>query len=835
VLLVGTAEEIEVEGGLVTRVADSVLAAHDLEASHRWAHTQWDGHTTIGRIVSPRGLEPPGGLVPQHEHVAVLVPAFNEDGESMWTAPAVRAFGAKGVLPALHFWRFWTAEPGDFETLAAALQVPPAHDVGKARLRYRRTVPADGVGIDADLEVRGAITSIQQEETAQPSIIAAVRADLDLLNDEQANTIGLPQYGRPWIPDPDAIAVGWPNQITDDPRFRGSTGLGVWMGVEAQESLMDAAVAQAGALREAGQRIGHLALGLLAAGSLWDRRMPTDKNERLRLLGPLMSRMVAADGGIVLDRVTSGSSPLVPGLFSSAAQRLMRDRSGPTRHIADANGGLNPTEALDAANQPEDQPERAPGGLSHVDAIARQLGLPTVEELFGLDDRVLNEIMDKVRGLVDEFANKYRRERDALVEAGERDRIPALRADLGARLFEEFIQVLQEQLGAHGIPCEAGGIAEELGPELGGSVASFCVVTLTNEVARQRLIDEFRDAIRLCMARQRCPKILGNLPDVGPSCEDLVGSLPSEPPLEFAPVDLGHLSDILFIALDPRQADPPARVRLCSVLVGIDCSRLIPPEFAIGLDFPTWGLLKQYDKEWLLPGASTLLKDSVTALQTNPTFIDGFMVGINTQFMAEMRWRDMAVDRRCTPLRMFWGQVDYATHKREADIQPLAEWAKVPSDPLGAVSHQAIEPGGSRLVITFRSDLFRRYPSTLVYLVKPAAGDDLDTLLTSTPELDMPDGPPGADVELWRNGRRFFGPIFSGTLTPELTFFTFDVEPGHLDEFWLVLDEPPAELRFRNDQVLDLTNAATVASSALDQPTRVAISGQELEAQGLHG
>lgn len=49
------------------------------------------------------------------------------------------------------------------------------------------------------------------------------------------------------------------------------------MGVEAQEALMDAAVKQAGALREAGQRIGFLALGLWAAGRLWDRRLPTDK------------------------------------------------------------------------------------------------------------------------------------------------------------------------------------------------------------------------------------------------------------------------------------------------------------------------------------------------------------------------------------------------------------------------------------------------------------------------------------------------------------------------------------------------------------------------------
>ena len=93
---------------------------------------------------------------------------------------------------------------------------------------------------------------------------------------------------------------------------------------------------------------------------------------------------------------------------------------------------------------------------------------------------------------------------------------------------------------------------------------------------------------------------------------------------------------------DSRLSDPPAQVRLCGRLTGIDCSWLIPPEFPIGLDFPTWDLRRTYEKEWLLPGARSLEKDSITALQTNPAFTDAFMVGINTQFMSEMRWRDRA-------------------------------------------------------------------------------------------------------------------------------------------------------------------------------------------------
>lgn len=830
-LLVGTADELRVDGGSVTLVADSVLLAHNLEESHRWAHTQEAGGATISRILSPRGTEPGSpGLQPQREHVAVLVPTFNEAGEWMWTPGGARQFGARGSLPAFHSWRFWTAEAGDFESLATALRVLPARDVGKATLHYRRQVPQDGVDIDATLEVRGAITSLQQPETPQEEVVRVVKKDLDGLNDEAEGTIGLPHYGRPWLPDPDAFEAGWPHDLNDDPRLRGSAGLGVWMGVQAQEALMDAAVAQAGALREAGQRVGQLALGLLAGGRLWDRRVPTEPHRRLALLGPMTARLPAAGGGTVLDRVTSGSSPLVPGQFSSAAQRLLRDRTATTRHLTDGGGGgVDRTAALTWANQPERPPDRAPDGVPHVDAVTAQLGLPALEELFELDDRWLEEVMTQIQELVDAYGEKYR---DG-VRSGE-DPL-RLRPELAEPLLSELREILQARLEDRGLPCEGGTMLEQVGAHVGGTFA-LAESVLAEDGSRLQLHDLLRSAIRHCMASNRCRELVGRRRR-GFTCDDLVDHTPGPEPETQRPVDLVGLSGTVSQAVDPRAPRPPALVRLCSRLVGVDCSTLLPPEYPIGLDFPTWGLLKQYDREWLLPGADSLEKSSVTALQTNPTFVDAFMVGINTQFMSEMRWRDLAVARTCTPLRMFWGQVDHAERTREADIEPLAEWAKAPAEPIGALSHQSTkphDPAGGRLVLTFRSDLFRRYPATLVYLVKHRPDDDLDALLMSAPELERPAGP--GDAETWRAERRFFGPVFAGTLTPELTFFTFDVTPSTLEQYWLVLDEPPTELRFGNhplNRAIDMTSSATVATSALDQPTRVAIDGLALEQAGL--
>jgi hypothetical protein len=178
--------------------------------------------------------------------------------------------------------------------------------------------------------------------------------------------------------------------------------------------------------------------------------------------------------------------------------------------------------------------------------------------------------------------------------------------------------------------------------------------------------------------------------------------------------------------------------------------------------------------------------------------------------------------------------MNYVTQKRHADIQPLAEWAKAPAKDVGDLSHQTIQPAdpgnatGSRLVIVFRSDLFRRYPNTLVYLVKR------DATMTSAQEDDLLKAPPLLEhTEATRPNRVHLGPTFIGILTPEITFFCFDISPETLDQYWLVLDEPPTELRFRNDRPENKANAATYADTTLDRPTRVAISGRYLEEQGL--
>lgn len=911
VLLVGTSEEMVVEGGILN-AQDSVLRAHDLTApwaggppaageyrSYLWAHVQETAGVRHARLVSPRQLEP------LRKYAAAVVPAFNAAGGEMWTRVGENVQRNFDVLPVFYSWTFWTAEAGDFETLAAKLHIPRAGSAGKARLHYPREVEAGGAQVKPVFPVGGAIMSLQPDlglvkppemndeqlldglsallndeemgkkllallppgvtkiadltleqkrdimaALARPvqDLIAAANADLDLLNDQLVDTyapprriIPMPPYGRPWLPDPDSIENGWPDRLNDDPRFRGIAGLGTWMAVEGQEALMDAAVRQAGALREAAQRVSCLALGLLAAGRLWDRRLPDDKNEQLRIWGPILARMVTTGGDTVLRRITSGTSPLTPACFSGAAQRLLRDRATHTRRVGGVDGdpdgearGVDRREALDILNEAQPLPSRAPAGLPHMDAIGALVGVRTVEEELGLDEAVLQEIRASLAALVQEVVNEHR--------AGD----PGLRRELAARLFDAYVQTLQDALARFGLSCEGRQLAERMAQDLGLRLSAFApweevFVTFLEEVldsldARRRLDAALLLGVRRCMFQDRCRDYLERIdvPQREAFCDDLLANLPPPPQQEQTPIDLGKLHEIIAGALNPHLPTAPARVRVRATIGGLDLARLVRPEFPIGLNFPTWELLRQYDQEWLLPGVSALEKDSITALQTNPAFIDAYMVGINSQFIGEMVWRDLPVARDCTPLRMFWGAVDYKSGQRQADIEPLREWAKAPEIDIGDLVHQTVQPAdpqnssGNRLVIVFRSDLFRRYPGTLVYLFKPQPGDVLDDWLKATPDLGKVEAakPPAT--------RRFYGPTFVGVLTPEVTFFAFDVRPETLDKYWLMLGEPPAELRFRNEKPpaeVAIANSAVFAASTIDEPTRVAISGAWLEEQ----
>jgi hypothetical protein len=176
----------------------------------------------------------------------------------------------------------------------------------------------------------------------------------------------------------------------------------------------------------------------------------------------------------------------------------------------------------------------------------------------------------------------------------------------------------------------------------------------------------------------------------------------------------------------------------------------------------------------MLPGAGDLVDGDVVGLSTNPVFVESLLVGANSQTSAELRWRNVPLVTRWSPLRKFWQR-----KANEFDILPIKNWPG--AEPAGSV---ALVPAGraAEAVVVFRTSLFRRYPATVVYMY-PAAADWTAPAETN----DLTD-------------KRVL-PTFTGTIGKDITFFGFPLAPSALATHWVVLEEPPAGHRFYQQPV----------------------------------
>jgi hypothetical protein len=173
--------------------------------------------------------------------------------------------------------------------------------------------------------------------------------------------------------------------------------------------------------------------------------------------------------------------------------------------------------------------------------------------------------------------------------------------------------------------------------------------------------------------------------------------------------------------------------------------------------------LAAFDRNWFLPGVGLIPPDSVTLLNTNPRFIEAFMVGLNYEMSRELLWRGYPTDQRGTVFRHFWDRIGNAP-----DIDRIDQWDK---DPTKGVGVHMTGGSASERVLLVRGELFRRFPNTVIYAVK-SVGGKLSTNVT--------------DVKL---------PVLSGALDPDVVFVGFDLDESDLDWFF-VLQQQPTEPRF---------------------------------------
>jgi hypothetical protein len=166
-----------------------------------------------------------------------------------------------------------------------------------------------------------------------------------------------------------------------------------------------------------------------------------------------------------------------------------------------------------------------------------------------------------------------------------------------------------------------------------------------------------------------------------------------------------------------------------------------------------------------VPGLDTTPADSVTLMQTNPTFVAAYLAGLNSALGLELIWRGYPTDERGTYWHSFWGAGE--------DIGPLHLFS-------GGLADNVAPAAKSLLVLVLRGRLLRRYPDSDIYAVQASTDQNL-------PELD---------------GAAITRPLFRGFVAPDITLAGFQLttaqvlgtngQPG----YWFVLAEHPGQPRF---------------------------------------
>lgn len=197
--------------------------------------------------------------------------------------------------------------------------------------------------------------------------------------------------------------------------------------------------------------------------------------------------------------------------------------------------------------------------------------------------------------------------------------------------------------------------------------------------------------------------------------------------------------------------------------------------------------LADYDKNAFMPGIDDLPQDLIMLVQVNQFFIDAVMAGANYEMNRELLWRGFPTDLRGTPFQRFWGRFRFQglTIELLNDMEPMHQWR---AQPLGKrTDENMIDP--DRIALLVRGQLLRRYPNTAVYAWKKRTTAP-DAQNPSQLMKDANGNPPAGAIQT---------PVFSGFITPDITFFGFDIDKGDVAQWCFVLEEQMSEPRFGFD------------------------------------
>ena len=796
----------------------SASALPDLRDTWAWAHAQVSGELppggwaqllaeqpgrAISRLICPRRLEPD---TPYH---AFLVPAFEpgrlaglgqDPAGAAQATPAWPPGGAGPVtLPVYYRFGFQTADAGDFESLVRKLVprvMPP--EVGIRPMDVSQPAQDGFPGAGPPLGLGGALRSPQTADTLwqDPGKTAFQTALQQLINETSPSVddpdhpaaedpkVVPPIYGR-WhagVPAVDRTQAWWLPGLNLDPRPRSAAGLGTRVVVHQKTQLMAAAWQQVEGIEEANRRLrqGQVARGAMTA-AFTTHLEPAAPAALLALTGPVLARVRASPKTV---QATLAASRLPPRAVSGPFRRITRPLGPVARRqaqTAPAGGVPQPGRLVQRINTGEVSPVppvHPPGGMVSIDQVSGQLNpswlpgrlrallpyLPVILWVLA----VLVPLAALLIGLVTgswPLAVAVAVVAAVVLAAAGATLIPvAQRAALARDLT--FARLTAARIDA-APPRPGFTIAAPGQPAAGISSGATGA--------------DSRDAAAF---RSGAAALFTSL-----------HAAPDDPPPAGA-ADLQQLRSALLTRLHPSVTVPARMATLVRIAPGLPWRPADPLEPVMAYpEFPQpmYEPLRDLSQDLMLPGLELIPPDTLTLLETNQTFVEAYMVGLNHEMARYLLWENYPTDQRGSYFRQFWDVRSYVPAPGDPadpaqlaeklhDIRPVHAWPH--TSPLGGNGNRADVPPGN-LVLLVRGELLRRYPNAVIYACQAQwDGEDHPRILSG--------------VERY--------PLFRGTLPPDVTFFGFDLTEaearggprasGGAPGWFFVFQQQPSEPRF---------------------------------------
>ena len=780
-----------------------VSALQPLDDAWNWAHAQisGDGDVTatiasnpaavISRLLCPRRLDP------ETSYAAFLVPAFEigrqaglgldvsgtTTADPAWTGQTA----APLRLPVYFRFSFRTSDAGDFESLVRKLKetVLPA-DVGSAPM----DVSAPGAGIPGagpPLGLEGALCSVETSPTAwsgpdrdafQAAVAPLVNLTAAAAPDDPDNPapqdphIVPPFYGK-WQAAASAVTQGqpgWPGDLNLDPRNRAAAAMGTQVVQAQRTALMASAWQQVAGIQAANQALRGAQLSRAAMTAIWAGHLsPASPATLLSLTAPVATRVLASPR-TVYSVITASRVP--QRMLSGSYRRAMRPLGPLARRAAVLSGVTEPPAArtplltrINADQVRVAPPPPPPGAMTSIDQVsdaAESAALPP-----GLPSwlrAVLDWLAAHLHGWLEWLA--------ILLGLGRLQAVRAAAATLRTGRLTTVTITQAPPATRFTLTIPPSGLGGDGTLQTGGEAGAPVTTPASGDTAAALL---FRTAASATLGA--------------------VQAVPADPPLAAA-LDVATLSATMLSRLEPAATVPRKMNSIISLRGGgpwFAADPLEPIMAAPAFPQPMYQPLRDLNQNYLLPGAGLIPPDSLGAVVANHTFIEAYMAGLNHEMARQLLWNGYPTDQRGSYFRQFWDVTGYVPQPGDPtdpaqlaellkDIPPMSTWPL--TKPLGQNENRTDVPTDN-VILLIRGELLRRYPNTVIFAGKAKAGDGGDNGRV----LDETD-------------QRM--PIFRGTLSPDITFFGFnlsvdDAQGGTATAplgFFFVFAEHPTEPRF---------------------------------------